>query len=360
MDIPVPQQELAPIDALTVDGQNPNMLTPQEMDRLMQSIRKWGFIVPIVTNRDLLIADGEHKWEAAKRLGMTHVPVIRLDVDEVDRRLLRQVLNKLRGRHDPLGDAYEFKRIVEAKGESDLKIFLDLSTKELNHYLDLIHAGVGLPSKPVEKTDIQRGDLYSLGPHRLMCGDATSQDDIAKLIASRKVDMIFLDPTFGMELQPSLLEYYTSQANLVIYANSEKEILKAITNPHFKYLLIGTYTYSSVPSENRPLIHHTLIAVFYKDNPYQAIWPPLSTVIPYFKKSSGGYQKNPYFLERLLHAYTQKEQTILDLFAGWGNMLNICLENERRYLGMDLNPLQIQQIIDNLQAKSGESFKKAV
>jgi len=73
---------------------------------------------------------------------------------------------------------------------------------------------------------------------------------------------------------------------------------------------------------------------------------------------SSGYQTNPYFLKRLIHAYTQKEQTVLDLFAGWGKMLNVCVENGRRYLGMDLDPLQVQQIIDNHKAKSGESFEK--
>ncbi|MDQ1281634.1 MAG: hypothetical protein QG670_2899, partial [Thermoproteota archaeon] len=191
MEIQIPQQELVAVEQLRIDGQNPNKLSVKEMDRLMQSIRKWGFLVPIVTNRELLIADGEHKWEAAKRLGMTQVPVVRLDVDEVDRRLLRQVLNKLRGMHDPLEDAYEFKRIIESKGESDLKQLLDLSTKELNHYLDMIHEGFGLPAKPVEKTDIQRGDIYSYGSNRLMCGDSLNKEDVQKLVGSDKVDMLF-------------------------------------------------------------------------------------------------------------------------------------------------------------------------
>lgn len=359
MSVKIPSQELVPTDSLKTDGQNPNKLTIKEMDRLMQSIRKWGFLIPIVTNRELLIADGEHKWEAAKRLEMKEVPVIRLDVGEVDRRLLRQVLNKLRGTHEPLGDAQEFKRIIDGKGESDLKVLLDLSTKELNHYLDLIQSGVGLPSKPVEKTDILRGDIFTCGSNRLMCGDSLNMEDVAKLVGSDRVDMLFLDPPFGLEVSPEVLDFWLGLANVTFYLNSDREVMKAHSHPLFRYLLVGTSTYASVNNPSMPLQHHTLMGVFYRENPFQRIYPPFSSVITYFKPHSNGYQKNPYFLERLLHAYTQKEQTVLDLFAGWGNMLNVCAENGRRYLGMELNPLQAQLIIDSYKGRSGENFVKA-
>jgi len=53
--------------------------------------------------------------------------------------------------------------------------------------------------------------------------------------------------------------------------------------------------------------------------------------------------KITYFLERLLHDNTQKEQTVLDLFAGWGNMLNVCVENDHKYLGIDIDPFRSKQ-----------------
>ena len=136
-----------------------------------------------------------------------------------------------------------------------------------------------------------------------------------------------------------MLDIWLFLANVIFYLNSDREVMKAHNHPLFRYLLIGTYTFASVNNPGMSLHHHTLIGVFFKENPFQRIYPPFSTVIPYFKPRTNTYQKNPYFLERLLHAYTQKDQTVLDLFAGWGNMLNVCLENGRRYLGMDLNPL---------------------
>ena len=60
----------------------------------------------------------------ARELGMKQVPVVRLDVKDVDRRLLRQVLNKLKGQHVPELDQDEFLRIIEAGGEEDLRQFL--------------------------------------------------------------------------------------------------------------------------------------------------------------------------------------------------------------------------------------------
>jgi ParB-like chromosome segregation protein Spo0J len=106
------------------------------MERLKASIRKWGDIIPIVTNKDLLVADGEQRALAMKELGMTECSVIRLPVADVDRRLLRQVLNKLRGEHVKELDAEEFRIIVDAKAEEDLKYLLGFSDEKLQTYFD--------------------------------------------------------------------------------------------------------------------------------------------------------------------------------------------------------------------------------
>jgi len=125
-------------------------MTDKQLARLRASMEKWGFIVPIVTNKDYLIADGEQRLTIAKQLGLKEVLVIRLPVDEVDRRILRQVLNKLRGEHDFMADAQEFLRIVEAGHEKDLKYLLQLSDNQLDKYLEALKEdqdpGVGVKS----------------------------------------------------------------------------------------------------------------------------------------------------------------------------------------------------------------------
>jgi ParB-like chromosome segregation protein Spo0J len=135
-EILIPMSERVKLADLQFDGCNPNRLSREGMERLKASIRKWGDIVPIVTNKDLLVADGEQRAVAMKELGMTECSVIRLPVEDVDRRLLRQVLNKLRGEHVKELDTEEFRIIVDAGAEEDLKYLLGLSDEKLQTYFD--------------------------------------------------------------------------------------------------------------------------------------------------------------------------------------------------------------------------------
>src|SRR4030067_2611398 len=145
LEVKVPPAELVDVELLRVDQENPNKMGPRRVEALKKSIQRYGFVVPIITNRDLLVADGQHRLEAAKALGMKQVSVVRLPVDEVDRRLIRQVMNKLRGEHDLFLDAEEYYRIVSGDqrdllkalvGETDLRIDNLLKLREPAVYSD--------------------------------------------------------------------------------------------------------------------------------------------------------------------------------------------------------------------------------
>jgi ParB-like chromosome segregation protein Spo0J len=142
MSIVIPAAETVKVSELKTDGENPNKMSKEQLERLKTSIQKWGFIVPIITNKNLLITDGEQRYTAAKALGMTEVSVIRLPVEDVDRRLLRQVLNKLKGKHEQELDQAEFERIIEAGKEEDLKYLLMLSDEKLGDLLNEDEEGV--------------------------------------------------------------------------------------------------------------------------------------------------------------------------------------------------------------------------
>lgn len=108
--------QLVDVNKITVDSENPNVMTKPQLLALQHAIRKFNFIIPIITNKDLVVADGEHRLEAAKKLGMKQVPVVALPISDVDRRIVRQVLNKLRGEHDKEQDIREFIRIEASQG----------------------------------------------------------------------------------------------------------------------------------------------------------------------------------------------------------------------------------------------------
>ena len=138
-EIPIPMSERVKISDLKFDQDNPNQMTSAQLDRLKASIKRWGDIVPVVTNSELLVADGAQRVTAMKALGMTECSVIRLPVKDVDRRLLRQVLNKLRGKHNKELDSAEYLRIFEEGEKEDLKALLESIGKELPEDLDEKH-----------------------------------------------------------------------------------------------------------------------------------------------------------------------------------------------------------------------------
>jgi len=103
---------------LQSDGHNPNKMTIKQKDQVWSSLQKYGWTNPIVTNKDGVYADGEQRAQVCLGHSEFFAPVLRLPVSDVDRRMLRQILNKLKGKHSWELDQAEYTRIVEA-GESD-------------------------------------------------------------------------------------------------------------------------------------------------------------------------------------------------------------------------------------------------
>ena len=128
----MPKIEMIEVHKLKKDGDNPNVMLPHIFNALKKNMQKYGFLVPIVTNKNLVIADGEHRLKAAMELGMKKVAVIKLDVEEVDRKILRQVLNKLKGNHNPTGDKFEFQFILDNDGKEDLKDLLAITDEDID------------------------------------------------------------------------------------------------------------------------------------------------------------------------------------------------------------------------------------
>jgi hypothetical protein len=107
---------LEDIRLLTADQTNPNKTTLKQQEQIWKSLQKYGWAYPIITNKDGVYADGEQRAEVCKQHGEFFAPVLRLPVSDVDRRMLRQILNKLKGKHKQELDEQEYIRI-ESVGE---------------------------------------------------------------------------------------------------------------------------------------------------------------------------------------------------------------------------------------------------
>ena len=116
---------LEDIRLLTADQNNPNRTTIKQQTQIWRSLQKYGWTYPIQTNKDGVLVDGEQRQSICITHGEFLAPVLRLPVSDVDRRVLRQILNKLKGKHNSELDNEEYIRIMQAGEKDDLKALLE-------------------------------------------------------------------------------------------------------------------------------------------------------------------------------------------------------------------------------------------
>ena len=136
---------LEDIRLLSADQNNPNRTTIKQQEQIWKSLQKYGWAYPIITNKDGVYADGEQRAEVCKQHGEYFVPVLRLPVSEVDRRMLRQILNKLKGKHNRELDEAEYIRIIQQGEKPALKALLESIGERLPETVDERQFSVTIP-----------------------------------------------------------------------------------------------------------------------------------------------------------------------------------------------------------------------
>ena len=195
------QFETWPIDRCVDYARNPRK-NDHAVDRVAAAIKEFGFRVPIVAKSDGLVVDGHLRLKAAKKLGLTDVPVILADdLTEAQIKAFRLSVNKVaefaEWDHELL--ALEISDLQEADFDLSLTGFDPdeieaLFPKEVAEGLTDEDAVPDAPEQPVTV----EGDVWLLGRHRLMCGDSTSIDAVEKLMLEAVANMIFTDPPYLM------------------------------------------------------------------------------------------------------------------------------------------------------------------
>lgn len=147
----------------------------KQIANVAESIRQYGFVQPIVVDRDDVIIIGHCRALAAKKLGMDEVPCVSMDD------LTPEQVNALRLVDNKSNESdWDFDLLAEELSGLDLSAFdFDWGLRdELNHSVIEDDYDPVLPAEPKSKI----GDVYQLGNHRLMCGDSTSLTDVQKLV----------------------------------------------------------------------------------------------------------------------------------------------------------------------------------
>jgi site-specific DNA-methyltransferase (adenine-specific) len=199
-----------PLNSVHLNPENPRHNDPA-VEPVMRSIARFGFRVPLVVNRRTgLIEAGNTRWKAAHRMGLPEVPVIFADDDEVtalafaladnrtaeiatwDEPALADLLRSLQeaGELDASGYSVEDLAALQAKLEME-----EASGREEAFDVDQAMAEAGQQQSP---TRVQPGELWQLGRHRVLCGDATDPANWQRLMAGGMAQAIITDPPYAI------------------------------------------------------------------------------------------------------------------------------------------------------------------
>lgn len=151
-EIKIPETEIMDLKELKVDGDNPNKMNQMQRDALWENMQRYGVIVPIITNKEKVVADGQNRLEVLLEHGVTKGPVIRLNIEDVDRRILRQVLNKLKGQHDVMRDADEYEKILK---QATIEELADLMGADGKYIKDVLDARKEFPEEYLEMQQVR-------------------------------------------------------------------------------------------------------------------------------------------------------------------------------------------------------------
>jgi DNA modification methylase len=196
-----------PLGTLKPRTGNPRTHSKKQLAQIVASIRRFGFTNPILVDDEGCILAGHGRFEAARTLGMSHVPTITLaGMSEAERRAYVIADNRLAecAGWDEALLRLELGAIIEIDPGFDLEL-TGFAGGELEQLLEAAITGVDQVDVVAEPaTDLPSvsapGDLWCLGRHRLICGDARHQSVYQRLLGDEQAQMIFTDPPYNVRV----------------------------------------------------------------------------------------------------------------------------------------------------------------
>ena len=196
--------ESCPLDSLRLRERRLRKSEAAHVREVANSIGAFGFNVPLLLGRNNVVIDGAIRLEAARLLGLSAAPCIRVDhLDENEQRLLRLAINRLgeKGSWDIAELEVEFKELIIAEAPIELSGF---GSDEIDQILigsDDQNVEIGALAPDPEATAIARvGDIFRLGSHRLICGDATDPSIVTTLMQADVARLVFTDQPFNVAI----------------------------------------------------------------------------------------------------------------------------------------------------------------
>lgn len=191
------------------------------------------------------------------------------------------------------------------------------------------------------ETDIQPGDLFEIGHHRLLCGDSTNNEDIKRLMGGEKADVVFTDPDFSMPFDALDKVYLLSKDHsngfgLWVCADRQAVSLASKDFENFSGLFVQDFRQATLVSNTQPMTRHVMICKFGKRK-MNNLFDGFSTI----------------------EHYSDANDLILDLFGHSGSTMIAAHQLNRRCFMMEIEPKYCQCIVDRMEkAFPGIEIKK--
>ncbi len=370
----------------------------KEWESLKRSLEKFGFADPLVVNADMTVIGGHQRLNVAKALGYTEVPCAVVDLTKEDEQALNVALNKISGKFDLDKLANLLQGLTLGGYDATLTGF---DEKECNSLI----SGLILSSEAtdddfdedevlgdIEEPYVRKGQIWQLGRHRLMCGDSTNREDVRKLMAGDKADLIITDPPYNVAYVGKTKDSLTIQNDAMSDGNFYQFLLDAFTHM-FESVREGASIYVfHADSEG----HNFRMA--YKEAGFKLaeclIWAKDTFVLGRqdyhwrhepvlygWKEGVAHYFVDDRTQDTLLQFDRPKRSTehptmkplsligklmgnssmigwkVLDLFGGSGSTLMSAEQLDRQCYTMELDPKYAQVIIERWKNYTGQSAK---
>jgi DNA modification methylase len=172
---------------------NPRLIKDDKFKKLVKSIQDFPDMLnvrPIVVNKDMIVLGGNMRLKAIKEAGIKEINVDIVDWNEQQQKefIVKDNVGYGEWDWDDLANNWDAEELTDWG--------LDIPNFDAN-VLEAEEDDFAVPDGGIE-TDIVLGDLFEIGEHRLLCGDSTDSDQVAKLMNGQNADMIFTDPPYGI------------------------------------------------------------------------------------------------------------------------------------------------------------------
>jgi DNA modification methylase len=384
-----------PLADLIPYARNPRKNDPA-VQRVAASLKEYGLVKnSIVVDEDMVLITGHTTTKAMQALKWATAPEVTqvFGLTEAQKKAYRIADNKL-------GELAAWDDELLALELDDLKVLdfdLDLTgfdDKELGKILDAgKEASEDDYEPPVEiETSIQRGDLFALGRHRLLCGDSTSAEDVGRLMDGEKADLLLTDPPYGVSYVGKTKDALTIE-NDALTEEGLEELIRGAFSIAETNCRPGAYWYATVPAgplhllfaddwKARGILRQIMVWVkdsmvlghseyHYQHEPILFGWIPgeryknpdrtRTTVweCPRPKASREHPTMKPVALwARAIQDGSREADLVFDPFLGSGTTLVACEQLGRTCYGMEISPQYCQVIIDRWEKLTGQKAEK--